>query len=47
MMPKLYASILQDIKAAAECLPKAKRAAYIQRAIVQAKQNPNNLIPGS
>ena len=46
-MPKLYASVLQDIKAAAECLPKGERAAYIQNAITQAKQNPNNLIPGS
>ena len=46
-MPKLYASVLRDIRAAAKCLPPADRAAYIQRAIAQAKQNPNNLISGS
>lgn len=46
-MPKLYASVLQGIEDAAKCLPKADRAAYIKRAIAQAKQNPNNLIPGS
>ncbi len=46
-MPKLYASVLQGIEDAAKCLPKKDRAAYIKSAIVRAKQNPHNLIPGS